>query len=229
MNLEQTIQAWKDDPVSHQWMNETFAGLVNATPELKEYRDWIEANVFGFGERSFIWMWKMLVDEMPKDFHFLEIGVFRGQVIGLMRMLSHQAFIIGITPLDSTDGHWESDYREDIKKLHNTFKLQQPLIFETLSNDPDTIREAGKIKYDCVYIDGGHTYDVVKQDIANYAPMVKIGGFLVIDDCANKYNMPWGYFQGIADVSRAVDEVLPNEQFTELFSVVHNRIFKRVK
>jgi hypothetical protein len=29
-------------------------------------------------------------------------------------------------------------------------------------------------------------------------------------------------------VSKAVDEVLPNEHFKELFSVVHNRVFKKV-
>jgi len=59
--------------------------------------------------------------------------------------------------------------------------------------------------------------------------MVKVGGYLVIDDCANKYDLPYGYFRGIESVSRAVDRNLPNKQFKEIFSVVHNRIFQRVK
>ena len=41
--------------------------------------------------------------------------------------------------------------------------------------------------------------------------------------------MPEGYFKGIEPVSRAVDELLPNDYFCELFSVVHIRVFKRIK
>ena len=225
---------WRDDMETHQRINETFIELVNADPELKAFRDFVEGNndtpvkIFGFGERSFLWMWKLLVDEMPPDFKFLEIGVFRGQVLALIRILSKTATITGITPLDSTGGHWESDYAADINYLHNHFKLEQPAIIKGLSTDLDIIEKA-KGTYDIIYIDGGHEYEVAKADIINYSPFVKIGGYLVIDDCANKYDLPYGYFRGIESVSRAVDEHLPNEQFKEIFSVVHNRIFQRVK
>lgn len=233
MNLEQTIQAWKDDTHTHAFINETFKDHVNSIPELKEYRDWIEHNIFGFGERSFIWMWKILVDEMPKNFNFLEIGVFRGQVLGAVRLISDMANknagIIGVTPLDSTGGHWESDYEQDIKTLFETFKLAHPRIIKGLSTDHETIKSVPNIDYDMVYIDGGHTEEVVKSDLIHYPQMVKIGGYLIIDDCANKYQLPPGYFKGIESVSKAVDEVLPNDRFTELFNVVHNRVFKRIK
>ena len=233
MNLEQVVSIWKDDEKTHQWLNDTFVGLVNATPELKAYRDWIEQNIFGFGERSFIWMWKLLVDEMPtKFFTFLEVGVFRGQVLGIVRMLAPEASISGVTPLDSTGGHWESDYTEDIKKLHETFKLRQPHIFKGLSTDGYTllrVQTTNPKGFNMVYIDGGHEYETVKADLQNYCPMVKVGGFLIIDDCCHKYKLPNGFFPGIESVSKAVDEVLPNEQFQELFSIVHNRVFKRIK
>ena len=234
MNLQQVKEFWKDDRSIHADINETFTRLVNADPELKAFRDFVEGNndtpvkIFGFGERSFLWMWKLLVDEMPPDFKFLEIGVFRGQVLALIRILSKTASIAGITPLDSTGGHWESDYEADIKLLHETFKLSQPDIIKGLSTDPDIIEKA-KGTYDIIYIDGGHEYEVAKSDIINYSPFVKVGGYLVIDDCANKYDLPYGYFRGIESVSRAVDQHLPNEQFKEIFSVVHNRIFQRVK
>lgn len=229
MNLEQTIQVWKDDEKTHAFLNNTFKEHVNAVPELKGYRDWIEHNIFGFGERSFIWMWKILVDELGEDFNFLEVGVFRGQVLGAVRMLAPKSFIVGVTPLTSEGGHWESDYEADIKKLHDEFKIEQPHIIKGLSTDPVVIKEAGRIKYKAVYIDGGHDYETVKQDLKNYAPMVLPGGFLIVDDCANKYQLPPGYFRGIESVSKAVDEVLPNDQFKELFSIVHIRVFKRVK
>jgi len=238
MNLQGFKELWKDQREIHQWLNETFTSKVNEDPELKAFRDFVEGNndtpvkIFGFGERSFLWLWKLIIDEMPDKFKFLEIGVFRGQVIALARLLADRdkkaATITGITPLDSTGGHWGSDYASDIRYLHDYFKLQQPTIIKGLSTDEGVVRIA-KDEYDIIYIDGGHEYEVAKSDIINYSPMVKEGGYLVIDDCANKYDLPYGYFRGIESVSRAVDEVLPNEQFKEIFSVVHNRVFQRVK
>lgn len=239
MNLQEVKSIWRDDRETHQLINETFTELVNADPELKAFRDFVEGNndtpvkIFGFGERSFLWLWKILVDEMPDDFKFLEIGVFRGQILALVRLLSKYKWpsIIGVTPLDSTGGHWESDYASDIKYLHEFFNLQQPTIKKGLSTDPEIIHDVKRMYpgYDIVYIDGGHEYPVAHSDLITYSPMVKLGGYLVIDDCANKYDLPYGYFRGIESVSRAVDELLPNEEFKEMFSVVHNRVFQRVK
>jgi hypothetical protein len=238
MTLNEVISIWKDDPETHRLINDSFTQKVNENGELKAYRDFVEGNndtpvkIFGFGERSFLWMWKLLVDEMPLDFKFLEIGVFRGQILGLIRLLSKYKWpsIIGITPLDSTGGHWESDYAADIKLLHETFRLKRPSIIKGLSTDPDIISAASRMYpgYNMVYIDGGHDYETASSDIKNFSPLVRVGGYLVIDDCANKYNLPNGYFRGIETVSRAVDELLPNEKFKEMFSVVHNRIFKRI-
>lgn len=225
--MQDVISAWWDDKDAHKLINESFTDNVNATPQLKEYRDWIESKIFGFGERSFLWMWKLMVDTMPPDFSFLEIGVFRGQILGLIRMFAPKANITGITPLTSEGGHWESDYEADIKLLHDTFKLKKPKIIKGLSTDADVIAQAGM--YDIVYIDGGHSYEVAKSDIYIFSSHVKIGGLLVVDDCANKYNLPNGYFKGIEDVSRAVDELLPNSYYEELFNVMHNRVFRRVK
>lgn len=227
--FEEAQAAWADNKEAHKLINESFAENVNADEKLKAYRDWIEEKVFGFGERSFLWMWKLLVDELQPDFKFLEIGVFRGQILGAVRMLAPKASITGITPLDSTGDHWESDYAEDIKLLHKTFKLKQPTIIKGLSTDESVIEKASKELYDIIYIDGGHSYDVAKSDVYIYSSFVKVGGYLVIDDCANKYDLPEGYFKGIEDVSRAVDELLPNEYYKEVFSVVHNRVFQRIK
>ena len=229
MNSIKEVQAiWQDTPETHKLINETFTEKVNADPKLKAYRDWIEEKIFGFGERSFLWMWKLLIDEIPAP-EFLEIGVFRGQILGLIRTLSPKANVTGITPLDSTGGHWESDYAADIKLLHNTFKLKQPRIIKGLSTDETVLAEVGKKEYDIIYIDGGHTYEVARHDVYRYSSFVKVGGYLVIDDAGNKFSMSDGYFKGIEAVSNAVDELLPNEYYEEVFNVVHNRVFRRVK
>jgi hypothetical protein len=215
-----------------------YTDKVNADQELKEYRDWIEQNAFGFGERCFLWMWNDIVARMPDEFTFMEIGVFRGQILGLIRILAdrHGKKVrrIGITPLDTSDGHWESDYEADIKKLHNTFKIANDYeLIKLDSTNPVAVNLASKNIPDVLYIDGGHTYEVVKSDLTNYLPILKVGGTLVIDDCNNAIPMPWGYFQGIQSVSLAVDEVLPregsNEYWKHELNLVHNRVLTKLK
>ena len=215
-----------------------YTDKVNADQELKAYRDWIEANIFGFGERCFLWMWNDIVARMPQEFTFMEIGVFRGQILALVKLLADRqgkkVRRIGITPLDTTDGHWESDYEADIKKLHDTFNIANDYELITLdSTNPVAINLASQNPPDVLYIDGGHTYEVVKSDLTNYIPILKVGGTLVIDDCNNAIPMPWGYFQGIQSVSLAVDEVLPREGSTEYWkhelNLVHNRVLTKLK
>jgi hypothetical protein len=214
-----------------------YTAKVNADTFLKSYRGWIEANAFGFGERCFLWMWKRIVDQMPEDFTFLEIGVFRGQILGLVDHLivetGKRANRYGITPLDSSDGHWESDYEADIRRLHVEWGFNDDYeLIPASSTSELAIKSAQLIGgLDILYIDGGHAYDVVRSDIEHYAPMVKPGGYLVIDDCNNRLDMPDGYFRGIESVSKAVDEVFPpftqNDDWEYIGSVVHNRILRR--
>ena len=231
--LKELQNSWVDTPESHKRIHDLFCQLTDSDPRLKKLRDWIETNIFGFGERSFYHMWKLIVQELPKDFTFLEIGVFRGQTLALIQTLAPEAQIYGITPLDSTDGHWESDYKADIEKLHDLFNLEQPTIFKGLSTNWEIQNQAmnwGFSGYNCIYIDGGHSYDVVKQDVEYYPNLLKVGGYLVIDDCCHKYQIPSGMFPGIETVSKAVDEWTQKQNdFEELFSVVHIRVFKRVK
>ena len=210
---------------------------VNADPQLKAYRDWVETNAFGFGERCFLWMWKELVDRMPQEFTFCEVGVFRGQIVGLVRILAdrtgRKVTRTGITPLDSSDGHWESDYAKDIQTLHVEHDIPRYdlTIHVGKSTDPDIIERVAGERFDIVYIDGGHDYNTVKSDLYNYPRLVKPGGYLVIDDCNNAVTMPEGYFRGIESVSRAVDEEMPpfafNAKWTFELNLIHNRILRR--
>jgi len=215
-----------------------YTDKVNADKELKAYRDWIEANAFGFGERCFLWMWNEIVKKMPDEFTFMEIGVFRGQILAIVSLLAERhgkkVRRIGITPLDTSDGHWESDYEADIIRLHDVFNIKDDYELIRLdSTNPNAIKLAGQNPPDVLYIDGGHTYEVVKSDLTHYLPILKIGGTLVIDDCNNAIQMSWGYFQGIQSVSVAVDEVLPREGSTEYWkhelNLVHNRVLTKLK
>jgi len=215
--------------MNHLELHNYYCQKTNEVPELKALRDFVEQKAFGFGERSFYWMWKLIVDELPDHFSLLEIGVFRGQTLALVQMLAQLAgktcSVYGVTPLDTTDGHWESDYKSDIHFLHNYFALNQPTIIEGLSTEPEIIEAVKVLKsFDVVYIDGGHTYDVAKSDIIEYAPLAK--QYLVIDDCCNDLDIPFGMFPGIQSVTDAVRDTI---ETPHSYSVVHNKVWDLTK
>ena len=257
-DFENECAVYRDDPTSHLHRHERFIAAVNATPWLKEHRDFVEQHVLGMGERSFHWLWKLLVEEMPTDFRFLEIGVLMGQVVSLVPWIARNTgktcFAMGITPLSSFAGpntppHWDNDYWAKIRFLHDHF--EQPVyngwkewgyapdyaprggcasIAKGDSTEEHSVRCAQTASpFDIVYIDGCHEYDYVVQDIRNYAPLVRKGGFLVIDDASCRLKMWNGSFPGIESVCDAIaDELDPDDRFEHRLAVMHNRVWQRV-
>lgn len=237
MTLQELKDNWIDEPNYHKTIHETFIENVNNDELLNQHRTWVEQNVFGFGERSFHWFWKLLIDEMPKQFSFMEVGIFRGQILSLINVLSKsigkKATVYGVSPLDNSDGHWDSDYETDVSTIHKQFNVADKYtIYKGLSTNENIIQQTLNIApYDIVYIDGGHTTVVVTSDLTHYPNMVKKGGYLVIDDCCNNMSMPWGFFQGISSVTNAVLEWEKTEiskEFEFQFNVVHLKVYKRV-
>lgn len=237
-SLKEVNEIWQDKPETHKLINDTFTEKVNNVPELKAHRDFVDQNVHGFGERSFLWMWWLIVKEMPKQFSFLEIGVFKGAILSVIELMAKMqgktVIRYGVTPLSTEGGVWESDYKADIERIHDTFNLAKDYtILQGLSEDPEIIKKAQELKVDILYIDGGHEEKHITNDIDNYVSIINKDGYLVIDDCANGFHMPWGYFQGIAEVSRVVEKKLPpftkNDNFEFLFNVIHNMVFKKTK
>jgi len=236
MTLTDLKNSWVDEPDYHKQIHESFCEKVNADAELKAHRDFIEANVFGMGERSFQWLWKLIVDELPNWFTFLEIGVHKGQILSLIRILADRSKkecdIAGITPMDGTGTGWiEDDYEGDIAKIHDHFELEHPALCQRLSFHSDAV-SFGKRNgpYDCLYIDGDHSFEGALFDLTTYAPMIKSGGFLVVDDAACSTRQPFGYFQGIEPVCKALDEWLQSDiakEYEFFGNVVHVMVYKR--
>jgi hypothetical protein len=245
--MNRKIREWEavycDAEKAHRHVVDTFTNFVNQTPWLKEHRDFVEKHCYGFGDRSFQWMWKLLIDDMPANFRFLEIGVFKGQIVSLVRMLADRlnkpCSITGVTPLSSFSGVTnkfdkfpDEDYMQHIKNLHAHFCLpfSEDQIVRGDSNSPDTwTRVLPKGPFDIVYVDGCHEYDFAVKDLDVYGNMVRRGGYLVVDDASNFLNMYWGSFPGIEDVSRAVkDRIEGKPDWKEVMAVMHNRIFRKI-
>jgi len=244
MTVDNVSEMYEDTPDVHTLIWKNFKTLVNATPHLKEHRDWVVQNNWGYGNRAFHWMWNILIQQAPQNFKFLEIGVFKGQTISLISMLNgihrKNGTVYGVTPLsksgDKYATHPDINYEECIQHIYGQFKLDASdlNIIEGYSNDQaiiDISTQEGP--YDFVYVDGCHDYDVVVSDLEKYGDMLRVGGYLVVDDSSNNLQIPDGLirmnWRGLPDVTKAVEDVLEtNSKFTHRFAVGHNRIFQRI-
>jgi hypothetical protein len=238
--LDDAFAAFRHESAVFREIYDAFAQSVGQTKELINHREHIEENSLGFGDRAFHWLWKLLVDAMPQAFRFLEIGVYKGQVLSLVGMLSarqnKRASIFGVTPLspkgDKFSKYETIEYAEVIDALQDWSGIpiaRRARLIEGFSTDDIVKRQCrGVAPYDIVYIDGGHDYHVVANDIITYGEMIVDGGYLVMDDASSELNMPNGIWAGHPDVGRAVRELLePDQRFVERLAIGHLRIWQR--
>jgi len=196
-------------------------------------------SIQGFGEIPFTWHWKLLVDECPSDFTFLEIGVYRGRVLSQIGMLAmktnKKAKIYGITPLshegDKYSGYEHIDYLQEITRnfINLSGNNNNLEIIKGYSQDSNIINKAIEHgPYNIVFIDGCHDYDAVVSDLNNYSKMVVPGGYLVMDDASLYIDNPYGMFLGHPDVCKAAKDVMDNNSdFTHIYAIGHNRVWQR--
>lgn len=232
MTLNTLQKEWVNTPEYHTHINQLFTELVNKDDQLREHRDWVQNNIFGFGEKSFWWLWKLICEELPEEAILCEVGIFKSATLSLWRMLMPKARIIGVSPMNGDGTGWtEDDYWGHMKTIHDKFSQDHPMIIEGYSEVQGVI---DKVKlfdgcYSVMYLDGGHSFATVTSDLENYAPMVMKGGYLVMDDCACDMDEPFGFFQGIQEVQDAFDlyMVEHGDEWEFIFNVVHLRVMKR--
>ena len=225
------------DEIYNKFLNE-----YNNDTELINHRTYIESNKLGFGERPFHVIWRELVNVLPNDYKFLEIGVYKGQVLSLVKLLSDKqgksVDYVGVTPLNNSGDKFSKydsvNYEQVIGDLFKNFNLDFDIsknIINGLSTDEtvkNKVREKGF--FDLIYIDGGHDYDCVVSDIKLMYEISKNGSYIVFDDSSCYKNLSDDKFKGHIDVCNAIkDNLENNDQFVELICVGHNRVFKRIK
>lgn len=195
----------------------------------------------GFGEHSFCWNWHLLVEAMKPAFSFLEIGVYKGRTLGVIQILANQmnkkASIIGITPLTNQGDKYSTYPNENYSNslLNNLTRMgindiDSINIIKGFSNDKASIEEASaSSQFDIIFIDGCHDYEVVCQDIKNYVPMLKSGGYLVMDDASLLLEKPFGQFLGHKDVCQAIKDTIDGDSsLKHVFAVGHNRVWTKL-
>ena len=172
----ETILKYKNenlDEVYQNLLNEFYNDSI-----LLNHRTHIEENNLGYGEKPFHVIWREIVNSQPKKFKFLEIGVYKGQVLSLVKLLSNlknkECEFYGVTPLSNVGDKYSKiydvvDYSLTIETLFKKFNLEFDLNTNIINGSSVEEDIKNKIKqlgiFDVVYIDGCHDYDCVVSDI----------------------------------------------------------------
>ena len=209
----------------------------NCPPELRAHRDYFSQEKRGFGEDAFHSMWWHLVKKF-KPSSFLEIGVYRGQVLSLVskvtRLEKIECRVTGISPFspagDSVSEYLKDlDYQADTLSNFQHFSLAEPELLKAYSTDPEAVTRIESQAWDMIYIDGNHDYDVVLKDWNVCSKAVKQGGVIILDDSGltTRYSPPPFATAGHPGPSRLASEI-DLTKFEEILQVGHNRVFKKL-
>ena len=201
-----------------------------------EHRTYFLLDERSFGENAFVVMWYILYRKF-KFKNFLEIGVYRGQVISLLTLIAKlenkEIGVTGVSPLvnadDSVSTYLNIDYECDIKQHFKYFDLPESTLIKEYSTSEVAVESIKANLWDCIYIDGSHDYEIVKQDFINTYPYLRKGGILIFDDSSFNLNEKefHGIFKGHPDPSKVVDELVKSKM-KEILRVGHNRCFLKI-
>lgn len=207
--------------------------------DLVEWRRYFE-KIGGFAQNPWYTMWDIIIKELNIE-NFLDVGVHVGQFSILPALLSKRIDkefnIHMISPFSGVGDKYSEYEQKDYRQVF--LKALADMMVDTcnfvthhgLSQDQKIKDEVKDLRFDLMYIDGSHDYEVVRQDIDFYVlKLLKPGGIVIFDDA--KFYIPAGCTllnrQGYYDVVHAVSEQMDeNQEFEHLFDVAHNRIFRR--
>lgn len=162
----------------------------------------ISDNVHGFGNSMVFY--DMLISTLPIGSRILECGVFYGRgLVHLAQRLDLEIWGVDRFIRDAMPNHLphvltDADFYAECRNNLDKNNASHVILISKTSADSAPMFKDGY--FDCVFIDGEHAYEPVRDDIALWTPKVKPGGYLAGDD----YILPWG------GVIQAVDEAFPH-------------------
>ena len=202
---------------------------------VKKHRIYFSKNQRGFGENALHAMWWKIFNEFrPKK--VLEIGVYRGQVVSLWGLLSDKlnfdCEITGISPFSSVGDDVSEylknlDYLEDTKFNIKKFTKNKIFLLQNFSNDEQAINYIVSNKWDLIYIDGSHDFDIALNDYKVCKDSLSPNGIIVLDDSSLYTNYKPTSFSfaghpGPSKIARDYAEI----DMELIMSVGHNNVFR---
>lgn len=238
-DFERFSTEWENSVEYNKYIYDTFSNEVDSSEVLTKHCNVITEYRLAFGEKPFLYLWPLVVSQMPKGGKFLEIGVYKGSILALTQTISNHLGLditsYGLTPLSNVGDKYSvyeyGNYGHDISFLFHKLdvSIDNTIIIPGLSTDED-VKQAAKTEspYDVVYIDGGHDYETVINDIELTDQILKPGGILVMDDASSELNLSKTHpgFPGHPDVARAIiDDLDKRSNYKHLFACGHNRVW----
>ena len=171
---------------------------------------------------------KEVLNKKPKS--FLEIGVFHGvtarNVCELLYQIHGNDFkYVGLDLFEKSDQNKfevipSTNFKNPFKKFYHQYIMRQdPYSIEAVSNllkkfknqvhlikgnSNQVLKKMDMSKIDFVFLDGGHQYNTVVNDLNSCMDVLKFNGSILCDD----YNL--GSAPG---VKKAIDEFVKNNNF----------------
>jgi hypothetical protein len=234
LSFAQAAQKFQDAGELYRYMHHYLHNL--APQELRDHRSYFLQERRGYGEDAFHAMWFLLLREY-RPHNCLEIGIYRGQTISLWALISQLAGfecdLNGISPFSSA-GDENSvymggiDFLTDTQKSFARFSSLTPHFVKAFSTDPVAKDYIASRRWDLIYIDGNHDYEVALSDYQVCRDNLAPGGLLVLDDSSlySNYRAPMFAFPGHPGPSRVLQDFALRElQFVG--AVGHNNVLRK--
>ena len=180
-----------------------------------------------------------IASKKPKN--FLEIGVFHGvtarNVCELLYSIHQNKFsyigldLFGESEENTSEIIPNTKFNNPLKKIYFKYILKQDPyslhsvknllkkfknnIYLIRGNSNNLLKKMDMSKIDYVFLDGGHTYQTVKNDLTYSFPVLENGGTILCDD----YNL--SYAPG---VKQAIDEYINTKNLKS--EILFNRFMK---
>jgi hypothetical protein len=242
IDFEKYSTEWKNENDYNEFIYTSFEKEVDLHGSLLEHYKIITKYKLAYGEKAFMYLWPLIVSQIPDGGKFLEIGVYKGSILALTQLCAKELNIsltsFGLTPLSNIGDKYSiykrGDYGSDISFLYHKLELSlnNTTIIKGLSTDKIVQDSAKKESpFDAVYIDGGHDYDTVINDIDFTDLILKPGGLLIMDDASSLLNLNSkpNRFSGHPEVAYAIrDNLDKRSNYIHLFACGHNRVWKKI-
>ena len=126
------------------------------------------------------------------ELNICEIGCYSGESTSIFA--SRFKYVLSIDPwmdnYDLDDAACHHLPFSEVEKIFDERMSFYPNVTKLKATSDEAVKQLGEARFDVIYIDGLHTYEQVKIDIANYAPLTN---FIVAGHDYNKTNWPGVY------------------------------------
>ena len=242
LDFNRFCEEWNDSQEYNTYIYNYFKEQVTLIPFLSHHFESVSENDLGYGEKAFRYLWLLVFNSIPNNSKFLEIGVYKGSILALSQLcslnLKKNIKCFGVTPLtpigDKYTVYPNENYDEKITFLYSLLGLDRnnTNIIKGISTDDNVKKEViFNGPYDVIYIDGGHDYETVINDIELSDYVLKKNGLLIMDDSSTYLNFEPNFegFKGHEDVSKAIiDKLDKKNNYKHLFACGHNRVWVKI-